>query len=370
MNHCTTVVGLDVHKETIAVAVLPAHADQVTETSNMPNQPAAIERMVARLTAQGPADFVYEAGPCGFEVQRQIAGLGHKCVVVAPGLTPSRPTDRVKTDFRDARKLARLHRAGELTEIHIPDGREEAARDLTRVREDALGDRLRARNRISMFLLRNGRVFRARRKHWGVEHRSWLRAIVFEQPFQQQSFEAYLRAVEEAEARISTLDQQIEDLAQTEPYRTPVRYLRCLKGIDTLSAVTLVAEARDFRRFPSAPGFMSFTGLVCSEYSSGARVVRGAITKAGNAHIRRILGEAAWAYRYSKSISPFVMKRREGCPREIVSISEKADRRLSRKFARLLARNKPHQVAVIAVARELAGFVWAVAQRFPAQAGA
>jgi transposase len=294
--------------------------------------------------------------------------LGHKCVIVAPGLTPFRPTDRVKTDYRDAKKIARLYRAGELTEIHIPDTAEEAARDLTRAREDALGDRSRARNRLSMFLLRHGRVFRVRRKSWGRDHRVWLMAQFFDNPVQQQSFTAYVRAVDEVEARIKTLDDQIEDLAQSDPYRTPVRYLRCLKGVETLTAFTLVAEAQDIRRFPNAKAFMSYTGLVSSEYSSGDKIRRGSITKAGNAHIRRVLGEAAWAYQFHREISPRLTRRREGCPPEIIRIAQQAERRLGRKFTRMVARGKPHQVAVIAVARELAGFVWAISRYFPAAA--
>lgn len=367
MNHCTTVVGLDVHKDTIAVAVLPACAEQVSEISTIPNAPNIIERMVHRVTADGPAEFVYEAGPCGYEIQRQIAALGFKCVVIAPGLTPFRPADRVKTDYRDAKKLARLYRAGELTEVRIPDGTEEAARDLTRAREDAISDRLRARNRLSMFMLRHGRVFRARRKNWGVEHRAWLRAQKFDSSVQTYSFEAYVRAVEEAEARVESMSHQVEQLAEQEPYREPVKYLRCLKGIDTLGALTLVAEAQDFRRFRSATAFMAFTGLVCSEHSSGNSIHRGGITKMGNAHIRRILGEAAWNHRWNKQFSPTLTKRRAGCPDAVVSIAKKSDRRLGQKFARMLARGKASQVTVIAVARELAGFAWAIAQHFPTQ---
>ena len=207
MNDSTAVVGLDVHKETIAVALLPARAEQVTELSSIPNAPKTIEKLVQRLATNGTTEFVYDAGPCGVDVQRQIAALGHKCVVAAPGLTPFRPTDRVKTDFWDARKLARLYRAGELTEIRIPDSQEEAARDVTRAREDTLSDRLRSRNRLSMFLLRHGRIFRARRKSWGVEHRDWLRNQTFESPVHKQSFDAYLRTVEEAEARLETLSR-------------------------------------------------------------------------------------------------------------------------------------------------------------------
>lgn len=363
--HSTTVVGLDVHKETVAVSVLPATAEQATEITTIENHPRAIDRMVRRLTEKGPADFVYEAGPCGFEIHRQIAVLGFKCAIVAPGLIPRCPTDRVKTDYRDARKLARLYRVGELTEIRVPGLPEEAVRDLTRAREAAVCDRLKARNRLSMFMLRHGRVFRARRKNWGVDHEKWLGAQTFELPVQQYSFEAHVRTVREAQARVEELSRHVELLAQEEPYRTPVSYLRCLRGVETLTAMTLIAETQDFHRFRDAPAYMSFTGLVCSEYSSGDKIRRGSITKAGNAHIRRVLGESAWAYRYARSMSKVLSKRRAGNPDAVIKIAEEADRRLSRKFAKMLMRNKAHQVAVTAVARELAGFIWAIARQFP-----
>lgn len=290
-------------------------------------------------------------------------------VVVAPTLTPVRPGDRVKTDRRDAEKLARLYRAGELTPIRVPTRTEEAARDLVRGREDILEDRLRARHRLGKFLLRHGRVYHET-KAWGVRHRVWLRAQRFEWTSLAQTFDAYLRALEEVEARLEIVNQQILDLAQQEPYRLPVQYLRCLKGIDTLSALTLVVETQDFRRFGHAPAYMGLSGLVSSERSSGERVRRGGITKTGNAHLRRILVEAAWAYRQRNVVGTPLAARRRGCPTEILRLARKAQDRLHRKFWRLVSRGKPHQVAVVAVARELAGFVWAMAQHFPAREAA
>lgn len=364
MRDYTTVVGLDVHKESIAVAVLPTGAECVTERTKIENHPAAIEKFVRRVAARGPVEFVYEAGPCGFEVQRQVAALGHRCVVIAPALTPVRPGDRVKTDGRDAEKLARLHRAGELTEIRVPTREEESARDLVRVREDVLGDRLRARHRLGKFLLRQGRVWRET-KAWCVAHRRWVKAQRFEWESLQQSFEAYVRAVEEGEARLAVLDQQLEDLAQTPAYREGVRYLRCLKGVDTLGALTLLVEAQEFRRFGKAREFMGFTGLVVSEFTTGFKPRRGSITKAGNAHIRRILVEAAWSYFRRSIANRAATQRRAGCPTEVVQIAKKAEDRLHRKFARMVSRGKPHQVAVVAVARELGGFAWSIAQHVP-----
>ena len=366
MEQIITVVGLDVSKKTLVTGVLPPHMDRVTESKTILNDPAAIRRELQRLATRGPVVFVYEAGPCGYEIYRQITGMGHRCVVIAPGLIPSRPTDRVKTDRRDAEKLARLYRAGELTEIHIPTREEEAARDLVRVREDVLTERLRARHRLSKFLLRQGRVF-GQARAWGVAHQIWLKGQRFEWEPLQQTYEACVRACEEAQARLDVLDQQVEDLAQRQPYRTPVRHLRCLKGISTLSALTIVVETQDLRRFESAAAFMGFTGLVSSEHSSGEKVLRGGITKAGNAHLRRVLIESAWCNRHGKVVSRELAARRRGCPAAVLQIARRAQDRLHRKYWRLVSRAKHHSVAVTAVARELAGFVWAIGQQVPAR---
>ena len=251
MNNCNTVVGLDVHKKTIVAAVLPFHMDRVTESVMLEHNPQAVERLVKRLERKGPLEFVYEAGCCGYDVQRQIVALGQRCVVIAPSLIPKRPGDRVKTDRRDAEKLARFYRAGELTIVRVPTQEEEAARDLVRAREDAMEDRLRHRHRLQKFLLRQGRIDQ-NMKFWGSRHRDWLNAQQFQWPALQQTFQAYVRDVEEVHARIDALDQQLSDLAEKDPYRIPVRYLRCFKGIDTLGALTLVVEAQEFRRFDGA----------------------------------------------------------------------------------------------------------------------
>lgn len=359
MKNYNTVVGLDVHKETIVAAVLPPGSDVFALTTTIRNQPAQIGSFVRRLLPRGTLEFVYEAGPCGYEVHRQISALGHACTVIAPGLTPIKPGDKVKTDRRDAEKLAKLHRAGELTAVRVPTREEEASRDLTRVREDALTDRLRGRNRLGKFLLRQGLVWRET-KSWGVRHRAWVRSLRFEFTAQEQSFRAYLRAVEECEARVAALDAQVEELAQTPAHREVVAKLRSLKGIDTLSALTLAVEAQDFGRFLTAREFMAFTGLVGREHSSGGSVRRGGITKVGNAHIRRVLVEAAWNYRHGDRTGKALEDRRQKCPPDILGIARKAQDHLTRKFRRMTGRGKLHQVTVVAVARELAGFVWAI----------
>lgn len=370
MNNYTTVVGLDVHKKTIVAAVLPSGSDHVTERVSIENQTKAIEKLVRRLTARGTVEFVYEAGPCGYKLQRQMSEMGQRCVVIAPSLTPRRPGDRVKTDRRDAEKLARYQRAGELTEVSVPTMEEEAARDLVRTREDSLSDQLRAKHRLAKFLLRQGLVYGGT-KSWGEKYKVWLQGLSFKWEPMQQTFVAYVRAVEEVEARRETLDQQMADLAQKEPYQTQVKYLSCLKGVDMLTALTLAVEARSFMRFENVRSFMSYTGMVPSEYSSGERVQRGSITKAGNAHIRRVLVESAWCYRRpNNAMSMTIARRREGCPPEVVAIAKKAQSRLHRKFARMAGQNKLPQVTAVAVARELAGFVWAIARHFPAVATA
>lgn len=363
MDQDIMVIGLDVHKKAITAAILPPTAGRATKTFTLENRPHAIARLVTETRRHGRVVFVYEAGPCGYVVRRQITESGGRCTVIAPGLTPVRPGDRVKTNRRDAEKLARLYRAGELTEIRIPTRLEEAARDLVRIREDAVEDRLRARHRLNKFLLRQGRVYEG--TAWTLTYRTWLRAQRFDWPPLQHTLEGYLRALEEADARLESLDRQVLDLAHTGPYRTAVQYIRCLKGLDTLSAMTLAVETLDFQRFASAPAYMGLTGLVSSEHSSGSRERRGSITKVGNAHLRRILVEAAWSYRHRNTVSSGLAARRRGCPPEVVRIARKAQDRLHRKYWRLVSRGKLAQVAVVAVARELAGFVWAIAQHAP-----
>lgn len=361
MENNITVVGLDVHKDNVVGAVLPPGAENVKDIFTIENTPKALVKTVKRLGERRPVTFVYEAGPCGYDVHRQLTQLGLKCVVIAPGKIPVKTGDRVKTDRRDAEKLARLWRAGELTEVRIPTIQEESCRDLVRVREDALEDRLRAQHRLSKFLLRQGRIFREARA-WGAVHEAWLKAQKFEPYELQETFDAYVRGKQEAYERLRSLTIQVEGLADQEPYRKLVKHLRCLKGIDTLSALTLAVEGRDLRRFGSARNFMGYSGLGICENSSGGKIRRGGITNTGNAHLRRILVESAWSYRHGKSTGLALQQRREGCPLGILKIARRAQERLSHKFSKMIRRNKPAQKTAVAVARELAGFVWAIAQ--------
>lgn len=359
-----TVVGLDVSKKMVAVGVLLPAMNRVTENRMIANQPKVIEKEVKRIIAShGPAVFVYEAGPCGYEIHRQITALGYRCAIIAPGLIPACPADRVKTDRRDAEKLAVLFRAGALTEIRVLTREEEAVRDLVRVREDVLADQLRARHRLSKFLLRQGRSY-PYKKALGVKYRQWLKTQRFEWQALQQTFDALVRALDEATDRLESLNQQIEDLAKQAPYAIHVQNLRCLKGIDTLSALTLIVETQDFNRFNDARSYMGFTGLVSSEHSSGEKVWRGSITKAGNAHLRRVLVEAAWSNRHPKGVvSRELALRRQGCPSAVLQVARKAQDRLHRKYWRLVGRGKTHSKVITAVARELAGFVWAIGRQ-------
>lgn len=360
-DYNTTVVGLDVHKATIVAAVLKPDEERVSWTTKIENAPAQVRKLVERLQNRGPLQFVYEAGPCGYQVHRELNALGQSCTVIAPGMTPTKPGDRVKTDRRDAEKLATLHRAGQLTAIRVPTREEEAGRDLTRARESTVADRLRARHRIGKFLLRQGRIW-GEGTPWGYKHKKWLDGQSFELDFLQRTYEAYLRALSEADARLTTLNQQVEDMAQMDSYRDIVRNLRCLRGVETLTALTIAAETQDLRRFTSARALMGYTGMVSSEDSSGDSVRRGRITKVGNAHLRRVLVEAAWAYTRAATTGTKLRERRAGASPEVLAIAQKAQARLFRKYSRMVGRGKCPQKAIVAVARELTGFIWAIGQ--------
>jgi transposase len=367
MNENTTVLGLDVHKETVAAALLPGGATMVHDLGVIPNTPEAIRKLVKRARGHGDIEAVYEAGPCGYATYRQLKGMGVGCAVVAPSLIPVRPGDQVKTDRRDAEKLARLYRAGELTAIGIPGPMEEAARDLVRAREDVVANRLRARHRLSKFLLRQGRIWREGRA-WTGKHEIWMQGQRFDEPLQQMAYEAARRGVAEMDAHLEVLSQQVEDAAQEKPWREVVGALRALKGVDTLAAMTLAVEVHDFWRFPGATAFMAYTGLVGREDSSGGRIRRMGITRAGNAHVRRVLVEAAWHYRHSgNKVGPRLAERRAATRAEWAQMGRRAQDRLERKFRRLTGRGKSAQVAVVATARELAGFAWALARAASAE---
>ena len=354
----TAIIAFDQHAvTTVAAVLLPGH--RTPALHSLASDSATIIRFVERLRRERPIACCYEAGPCGFELQRALSSRDIPCDVIAPALIPRRPGDRIKTDRRDAGQLAILSRAGALTAIHIPTDDEEAARDLLRCREDIRADRLRARHRLSKFLLRHGRRFTATKKAWSKRHDSWLRAQTWPLPALDQTHRAYLRAVEEALARLRAVEEDRRGLLALEPLRARGPRLRCFRGIDDLTALTIAAELGDPRRFATAPSTMAFVGLVPSEHSSGTKQARGAITKTGNSHLRRVLVEAAWHYRHHPFVGDALRQRQRGAPDTVIAQAWTAQHRRHRRYHRLAARGKPKQHIVTAVARELTGFVWA-----------
>ncbi len=358
MTQSTTIIALDQHAATtVAAVLLPGH--RTPSLHSLISDAPTVVRFVERLRRQGLVQCCYEAGPCGFELQRALTARDIACDVIAPALIPRRAGDRIKTDRRDAGQLAILYRAGALTAIHIPTQDEEAARDLLRCREDIRADLLRARHRLLKFLLRHGRRFTATKKAWTRAHDAWLRAQIWRLPALTQTHDAYLRAVDEAIARLRAVEEDLRGLLALDQLRPRVERLRCFRGIDDLTALTIAAELGDPRRFGSAPRAMAFVGLVPSEHSSGTKQARGAITKTGNAHLRRVLVEAAWHYRHRPFVSAALRRRQRGAPAAAVARAWAAQQRLHRRYHRLAARGKPKQQVITAVARELTGFVWA-----------
>lgn len=354
----TTIIAFDQHAATtVAAVLLPGHRTPALHTLSSDSQ--TIVRFVERLRGPGSLACCYEAGPCGFELQRALTTRGTPCEVIAPALIPRRAGDRIKTDRRDAGQLAVLYRAGALTPIHIPTEEEEAARDLLRCREDIKADLLRARHRLAKFLLRHGRRFTGTKKAWSKRHDTWLRGQPWPLPALEHTHRACLRAVDEALARLRSVEDDLRLLLALKPLRPRVERLRCFRGIDDLTALTIAAEVGDPRRFASAPRAMAFVGLVPSEHSSGRKRARGAITKSGNAHLRRVLVEAAWHYRHRPFVGAALRRRQQGAPAPVVAQAWTAQQRLYRRYHRLAARGKPKQQVITAVARELTGFVWA-----------
>ena len=367
MSEPSTHVGMDVHKKDIFVALLRPGSNEPIEWK-LRNEPRAVRRLARRFRreASGELRCVYEAGPCGYALQRQLLAEGVPTDVVAPSLIPVKPGERVKTNRRDARKLVMMSRARMLTVVHPPTESEEAVRDLCRCREDAREDLTRARHRLSKMLMRRGFVYR-KGLNWTQRHRQWLRSLKFEDLATRTVFEDYLLAVEHGEERIRDLESHLEEMAQEEPYRERVGWLRCFRGIETVTAMTILAELHDFRRFDDPRRLMSYLGLVPSEHSSGEKTRRGAITKAGNSHARRVLVESAWHYRHQPAVGVKLRRRRAGQPKEIIALADRAQRRLHRRFHRLvLGSGKTPQTAVVAISRELVGFLWAALYLYPA----
>ena len=354
-------VGLDVHAETIAVAVAEADGE-LHSLGVIPNRAESVERLVRKLGRPEQLRVCYEAGPTGYVLYWQLSQLGINCEVVAPTLVPVKAGDRVKTDRRDAEKLARCYRAGQLTPVWVPDAAHEALRDLVRAREAAKRDQLRARHRLGKFLLRQGRRVAAGTMAWGPKHLAWVKQQHFEQAAQQLTLLDYLHEVEHAAERIARLERFIDAAIETLPVkmRAVIEALQGLRGIAQISAVSIVAELGELSRFEHPRQLMGYSGAVSREHSSGERIRRGAISKTGNAHLRRIVVEAAWAYRHRPAVGQTLAVRQRRCSAAVTELAWKAQHRLHQRYARLMARGKCQQQTVTAVARELLGFIWAI----------
>src|SRR5689334_9084140 len=328
------------------------------------NTAGALDRLMRKLGGAGVGlRFCYEAGPCGYGIQRHLSAHGHDCVVVAPSLIPKRVGDRVKTDRRDAASLARLHRAGELTGVWVPDTAHEAMRDLVRARLDAVHSLRRARQQLSGFLLRQGCHYS--RPAWTKLHRRWLAGLKFEYAIHHIVLEDYIAAVEAAETRRDRLTAQIEAMLPDWTLAPVVSALQAMRGMALVNAATLIAELGDLSRFTNPRQLMAYLGLVPSEHSSGASVKRGGITKAGNSAARRLLIEASWTYRFPARISRELLLRQESQPKSIRAIAWKAQLRLCARYRKLARNGKPAHVVTTAIARERAGFVGAIARQVP-----
>jgi transposase len=354
-------IGLDVHAETIAVAVAEP-GGEVRSLGTIPNRVEPVARLIRKLGKPEQLRACYEAGPTGYVLYWQLSELGVKCEVIAPTLVPVKAGDRVKTDRRDAEKLARCYRAGDLTAVWVPDAAHEALRDLVRARLAAKRDQVRARNRLGKFLLRHGRRAPEGSRAWSTKYLAWIKRQSFEQAAQQETLVDYLHEVEHAAERIVRLERSIDTAIETLPekIRAVIEALQSLRGIAKISAVSIMAEVGELSRFERARQLMGYSGAVSWEDSSGPRVRRGGISKAGNAHLRRIVIEAAWAYRHRPGVGAALATRQRDQGEDIKAIAWKAQHRLHARYAKLLAKGKAKQQVITAVGRELLGFIWAI----------
>jgi len=369
MKDIVKFVGMDVHKKMISVAIATeGQGHQVRYYGKIPNTLTALDGLVRKISdPDGQLRFVYEAGPCGYVIYRHLTAKGFECAVVAPSLIPKKSGDRIKNDRRDARNLARLHRAGELTAVYVPNQQDEAMRDLTRAREDALIVSRKAKQRLNSFLLRNGCDFPGKTR-WSKAFFGWLSDLRMSHSAQQVCLQEYIDAVQQALERVERLSDQLRTQISEWRMAPVVQALQACRGVSFITAATFVAELGDLQRFKSPSTLMAYLGLTPSEYSSGDHCRRGSITKAGNGHVRRVLVEAAWSYRFPARQSRYLLRRQHGLSEDVRQIAWRAQLRLSARYRRLCARGKRVQTVVTAVARELIGFLWAIWHRVPAKA--
>ena len=365
MKEFSKFIGLDVHKETIAVSVAEGNGGEVRYVGEMANTPEALNKLIRQLRREDTdLKFCYESGPCGYGIYRHLTDLGWDCKVVATSLIPKKAGDRIKTDRRDSMMLARLLRAGELTAVWVPDDVQEALRDLTRAREDMKHLQRQAKQRLLAFLLRHGKRYSGI-SNWTQAHFRWLETVKFNQPVQQIVLQEYINTVNDCGKRVASMDGQIEQTAQASATWPVIEALMALRGVNLLTAVTVIAEIGDLRRFANAPQLMAYLGLVPSEHSSGGTVRRGGITKTGNSHVRRVLLEAAWTYRHAARKTAILQRRAEKTSEEVQEIAWTAQKRLCGRYQSLGSRGKLKVQVCTAIARELAGFIWAVGQAVP-----
>ena len=355
-------VGLDVHADTIAVAVAEPDGE-VRSIGTIPNRLESVRKLVVKLAPAQQLRACYEAGPTGYVLYWQLTALGVDCQVIAPALVPTKAGDRVKTDRRDAVKLARCHRAGDLTAVWVPDEAHEALRDLIRAREAAKKDQLRARHRLGKFLLRHGRRPATKMTPWTAQYMNWIASQVhFDQPAQEATLLDYVHEVEHAAARIQRLEKSIDQAIAAAPdgIRAVVEALQALRGVAKMTAVTIVSEVGALSRFPNPRQLMGYSGLVASEFSTGKSIRRGRITKTGNAHLRRVLVESAWSYQFRPWVGGPLRRRQQDLPDDINEIAWKAQHRLHSRYKKLAAAGKSKPQIVTAIGRELLGFIWAI----------
>jgi len=359
-------IGLDVHKETIVVAVARAGRDEPESRREIANKPKTVAKLVERLNQEFDGEvllFCYEAGPCGYGLYRQLLELGHDCQVVAPSLIPKKPGERIKTDRRDACKLAQSLRSGDLTAVWVPDQEQEAMRDLTRARDDFKAQERKARQQLNGYVLRQGHAWASNKTRWTKTHYNWLEALRFAHDWQQVVLQEYIDAVRAASQRVADITAQMERVLPQWSLAPVVASLVALRGIDKLAAMVLLAELGDISRFDSPKQLMGFLGLVPSEHTSGGRRRQGAITKTGNSHARRMLVESAWSYRFPARQTAHLKRKAASATDEAKRIAWKAQKRLCGRYRTLTRAGKDTKLVCVAIARELIGFVWDIACR-------
>jgi transposase len=367
MNNNITYVAMDTHKKEHTVALLYPGGQEIVSLT-VKNNASEISKMVKKIIRKAPGEvwFCYEAGVCGFNLKRKIEALGCKCAVIAPSLTPKKPGERIKTDRRDALKLLAMFKAGLLTEVYAPDTQQEAARELTRLRQTARENLMRIRHQLLKFLTRHGYIY-TEGNNWTGKHLRWLRSLEFEEPLLRDVFDSYFTQMQHCIQRLDHLDKQVEQLAESEPYKEVVGLLKCFHGIDTLTAISIITEIFDFGRFSNPRDLMSYLGLTPSESSSGEKQKKGPITRTGNKRVRRLLIEVSWHYRHPYQISKTLKERRKEQPQWVTDIADRAGNRLRKRYWYLINHGKMQCKAATAVARELAGFIWSVFREYRAR---